>query len=258
MDIYQHFRKDERPFIDQVLSWKEQVERSFISKQTDFLDPREQQIAEMIIGSNEADVKLNIFGGFDHAERRRAIISPYYEEVMEKDFQIILLEATYPEKFLTLTHRDILGACLSLGLKRNVIGDIIVGEGKIQIIVAAEIAAYISANLTSINKATIHLQEKPLSSIKDKQMDWIENDHTIASLRLDVVLKETYHLSRKSAFELIKRQFVKVNYKVVEEAKFVLREGDMLSVRGKGRSKLVSVNGKTKKDKLKITMAMLK
>lgn len=258
MDIYQHFRKDEQPFIDQVLSWKEQVERSFINKQTDFLDPRQQQIVSMIIGSNEVDVKVNLFGGFKNAERRRAIISPYYEEVTETDFQITMLEATYPEKFLSLTHRDILGACLSLGLKRSVIGDIFVEDGKIQIITAAEITAYITANLTSINRATISLKEQPLSFIMEKQMDWVERDHTVASLRLDVVLKETYHLSRKTALELIKRQFVKVNYKVAEEAKYLLREGDMLSVRGKGRSKLISVNGKTRKDKLKITMAVLK
>jgi RNA-binding protein YlmH len=258
MDIYQHFRKDERPFIDQVLSWKEQVERTFINKQTDFLDPREQQIVSMIIGSNDLDVKLNIFGGFQYAERQRAIISPYYEEASENDFSLTMLEAAYPEKFLTLTHRDILGACLSLGIKRNKIGDILVKNGKIQIILAGEIAAYVIANLTSINKAAVTLKEKPLTSIIQKKMDWTERDHTIVSLRLDVVLKETYHLSRKSALELIKKQYVKVNYKVVEEAKFLLQENDMLSVRGKGRSKLVSVNGKTKKDKLKITMAVLK
>jgi len=258
MDIYQHFRKDEKPFIDQVLSWKEQVERTYIKKQTDFLDPREQQIISMIIGSNEADVKFDVFGGFSNAERRRVILSPYYEEVDENDFGLTMLEAAYPEKFLTLTHRDILGACLSLGIKRNKLGDIMVADGKIQIILAREIAVYVTANLTAINKAAINLKEKPLSSIIEKKMDWTERDHTIASLRLDVVLKETYHLSRKKALELIERQFVKVNYKVVEEAKFLLQEGDMLSVRGKGRSKLTAVNGKTKKDKLKITMAVLK
>src|SRR5690625_1135685 len=194
MNIYQHFRKEERPFIDQVLSWKDQVERSYIEKQTDFLDPREQQIVSMIIGSNEMEVKLNIFGGVQNAERKRAIISPYYQEVTENNFQITLLEAAYPKKFLTLTHRDILGACLSLGIKRNIIGDIVVEDGKIQIIVATEIAAYIIANLTAINKASINLKEKPLSSIIEKQMDWEEREQTVAYLRLDGILTETDHL----------------------------------------------------------------
>jgi RNA-binding protein YlmH len=212
----------------------------------------------MIIGKNDLDVKLDIFGGFRNAERRRAILSPYYDEVREGDFQLTMLEATYPEKFLTLTHRDILGACLSLGIKRNKLGDIMAENGVIQIIAAGEIAAYISANLTSINKAAITLKEKPLSAILEKKLDWTERDHTLASLRLDVFLKEIYHLSRKTALELIQKQFVKVNYKVVEDAKFLLREGDMISVRGKGRSKLVNVNGRTKKDKLKITIAVLK
>src|SRR5690625_918857 len=168
MDIYQHFSKDEKPFIDQVLSWKEQVERTYIKKQTDFLDPREQQIISMIIGSNEADVKFDVFGGFSNAERRRVILSPYYEEVDENDFGLTMLEAAYPEKFLTLTHRDILGACLSLGIKRNKLGDIMVADGKIQIILAREIAVYVTANLTAINKAAINLKEKPLSSIIER------------------------------------------------------------------------------------------
>jgi RNA-binding protein YlmH len=44
-----------------------------------------------------------------------------------------------------------------------------------------------------------------------------------------------------------------VNWKVVEQPSFVLEEGDELSVRGKGRSKLLSVEGRTKKDKWRIT-----
>ena len=39
-DIYQHFRQDERPFIDQVLEWKQIVLDQYRMKLTDFLDPR--------------------------------------------------------------------------------------------------------------------------------------------------------------------------------------------------------------------------
>ena len=44
MSIYQHFRPEERGFIDQALNWKDFVENKYAPKLTDYLDPREQQI----------------------------------------------------------------------------------------------------------------------------------------------------------------------------------------------------------------------
>lgn len=58
MSIYQHFRKHEHPFVDQVLSWKEQVMRSYVPYQSDYLDPRDQQIVESIIGTTNEDVQF--------------------------------------------------------------------------------------------------------------------------------------------------------------------------------------------------------
>ncbi|RKQ37410.1 RNA-binding protein [Oceanobacillus halophilus] len=257
MDIYQHFRKDEHSFIDQVLSWKEQVERTFIPKLTDFLDPREQQIIEMLIGTNHDELKLYFNGGGVHSERKRAVIAPLYEEIEQDTYQLSLLQAKYQDKFVTLEHRDVMGAFLSLGVKRKKLGDILVKDGVIQIVTAQEIAFYVLTNLNSIKKANIEFGEKPFTSLIEVEKNWIEMDKTVSSLRLDAVLKEIYHISRKDAAEYIKRQYVKVNFKVVEEAKFPLQEGDLLSLRGKGRSKLVKINGQTKKEKWKLTVAIL-
>lgn len=55
-DIYQHFRKDERAFIDQALEWKRIVQEQYRMKLTDFLDPREQVILAAVTG--QADVGL--------------------------------------------------------------------------------------------------------------------------------------------------------------------------------------------------------
>jgi len=80
MDIYQHFRKDEQAFIDQVLNWREQVDRQYIVNYSDFLDPREQYIYKTIIGHDEQFV-LKFFGGVESAERKQAILAPYYESL---------------------------------------------------------------------------------------------------------------------------------------------------------------------------------
>ncbi|MFC4023226.1 RNA-binding protein [Oceanobacillus longus] len=258
MDIYQHFRKEEQPFIDQVLSWKEQVELTFQVKLTDFLDPREQQIVEMLIGSNNEELKLYKNGGGTEAERKRIVIAPFYEEMSDHLFQLTLLEATYQHKFITLEHRDVMGAFMSLGVKRKKLGDIVVGDGIIQIVLAEEIASYITMNLTSIKNANVTFEEKPLAYLKQENEKWVESEKTVSSLRLDAVLKEIYHVSRKDAASFIQKLQVKVNYKVVEDSKFQLQEGDLISLRGKGRSKLTEIKGLSKKDKVRITIAILK
>ena len=62
MSIYQHFRPEEKEFIDQALNWIEQVKDSYAPKLTDFLDPRQQQIIASLLGHDD-EVKIEFFGG---------------------------------------------------------------------------------------------------------------------------------------------------------------------------------------------------
>lgn len=258
MDIYQHFRQDEHPFIDQVLSWIYNVEKTYQMKITDFLDPREQQIVDMLTGTSLEELKVFKQGGSKNAERKRVIIAPFYEQVSEDDFQIALLQGSYHAKFISLSHRDVMGAFLSQGIKRGKLGDILVEDGLIQIIMASEIAPFVLTNLTSIKQAKIKLEEQQLSSVVEKETAWVESNYIVSSMRLDTVVKAIYRLSRKDAGELIKKGLVKVNYKVSDNRKLILDEGDMLSLRGKGRSKIIQINARTKKDNFSITAGLLK
>lgn len=258
MDIYQHFRKEEQPFITRVLSWKEQVERSYQSILTDFLDPREQQIITTLIDTNESDLTLQLYGGGKHSERKRAIIAPGYEEVSQEDFSVTMLQATYHEKFISLSHGDVMGSFLSLGLERKKLGDIVVQDGLLQILVTEDICTYVLANLTTIKKATVKLGMKSLADLVEKELNWVEEDKLVSSMRLDTIIKEIYSISRQSAADCIIKKFVKVNYRLVEDRSFPVQANDLISFKGKGRSKVESVNGKTKKEKWKVTIAKLK
>ena len=109
MSIYQHFRPEEKEFVDQVLNWKDFVENAYVPKLTDFLDPREQHILKMIIGQN-SNVKCEFFGGVPEAERKRALLIPEYGTTEIEDFQIRLLEIDYPQKFITIGHPQQVGS----------------------------------------------------------------------------------------------------------------------------------------------------
>lgn len=255
--VYQHFRKEEYTFIDQVLSWKTSVEKTYQQKRTDFLDPREQEIIESLIGQANEELKLDLHGGGSYTERKRAIIAPYYEEIDVTSHGLILVEATYHKKFITLQHRDVMGAFLSLGISRQKLGDIFVEDGYFQMVLAEDIAPYVISNLTKVKNAAIHLKEIPLRSLVKKEMNWLEKDQTVSSLRLDAIISEIYNLSRKDAANFIKRNYVKVNFKIVDNGAFQLFKGDVLSLRGKGRSKLKYINGQTRKGKLRVTTATL-
>src|SRR5699024_519556 len=210
MDIYQHFRKEEHPFIDQVLSWMEQVERNYLPKLTDFLDPREQQIVEMLIGKENAELQLKLAGGAEIAERKRAVIAPFYEQIGDEMFELICLEALFPSKFTNIMHSDVMGAFLSLGLRRNKLGDIYVKDGLIQLLLTGDISSYVLMNLTMIKNVRMSFKEIPFSRVKSAPESWRESNHTVSSLRLDVIVKEIYNVPRKEAVTYITKGLVKL------------------------------------------------
>ncbi|MRH42181.1 RNA-binding protein [Aquibacillus halophilus] len=257
MDIYQHFRKEEHAFIDQVLSWRDNVQQNYQVKVSDFLNPREQKIFTSIIGKNE-DYTWGLFGGGADTERRRAVLAPFYEEISIDDYGITLLEARYPTKFITLEHRDVLGAFLSMGIKRKKLGDLVVQNGIIHIIVSSEIDTYVKLNLKEIKKSKVTFEDVPLKNLLSENETWESQATTVTSLRLDVIIKEIYNISRQSAATYIQKGLVKVNFKIVENPAFQLEESDLISLRGKGRSKLKEIQGLSKKEKWKITTEKLK
>ncbi|WP_428908724.1 RNA-binding protein [Niallia sp. Krafla_26] len=256
MSIYQHFRPEERGFIDQVLNWKEYVEERYAPKLTDFLDPREQQIVNSIVGGQ--NTRIAFFGGTDDTERKRAFLYPDYYELTEDDFQITLFEVKYPSKFITLTHPQVLGSLMSIGIKREKFGDILLSEQKIQFFCAGEIADYVRLEVKSMGKATIELIAQPLSQAIIQKEQWDEVLMTVSSLRLDVMISNIYQISRQKSQTLIQSGLVKVNWKTIENPSFECGVGDTLSVRRFGRSKILSFDGLSKKEKWKILIGKQK
>lgn len=255
--LIQHFRKDEQAFIEQAIGWQREVEDRYAPKLTDFLDPRQRFIVESITSQSE-DLKVFAEGVFEQPERQRLLIAPSYLAPVSEDFQITIFTINYPTKFVQLKHPDVLGALLSLGLERSKYGDIRVTENTIQFAVAAEIADYIRANLTSIGKVKVHAEEVA-AGVKLIQLEeeWVEKNCTVSSMRLDVVLATIINISRQKSQSLITSGKVKVNWTVRENTSFELQEGDILSVRGFGRMKVIMTEGRTKKDKIRLQVGHL-
>lgn len=255
-NIIQHFRKDEQPFIEQAVGWQREVEDRYAPKLTDFLDPRQRFIVQSIVGQSE-DLRIESFGCFDEAERERVLIAPGYFEASADDFDIQLFKVTYPTKFVQLKHPDVLGALLSLGMERGKFGDIRLEDGIVQFACGREVADYIRANLTSIGKVKVHVEEITTEPLLMQQDEWVESTTTVASMRLDIVLATLLNISRQKAQSLVNSGRVKVNWTVREQVAFELQEGDILSARGFGRLKVIATEGRTKKDKIRLQIGRL-
>ncbi len=221
---------------------------------TSFLDPRGQYILNVIVGSFQ-DLEVTFYGG-PFAERQRAIIAPDYFQPEVEDFEIILFEIDYPQKFVTLQHQHVLGTIMSLGIERDQLGDIVVDES-IQFTLTKQLESYIILELNKIKGATVKLNAIPIKDMIQSKENWHSFETTVSGLRLDVVLKEMIRKSRSISKQLIEKKRVKVNHTIIDSADFQLDKGDLLSIQGYGRAMVVDIGGKTKKDKTRISYKTL-
>lgn len=254
IDIYQHFRQEEQQLIDTLMDRCNRANEQYSPVLTNFLDPREQYILNVIVGSFE-ELTVHYYGGL-FAERKRAIIAPNYFEPEESDFEIVLLAVDYPEKFVTLQHQHILGTIMSLGIERDQLGDIVLNEA-IQFTLTKQLESYVIHELNRIKGATVKLNSIPLSDMIQSKEDWKSFNTTVSALRLDVVLKEMIRKSRTIAKQLIDKKRVKVNHTIIDATDFQLASGDLLSIQGFGRAKVTEIGGTTKKDKVRISYETL-
>ncbi|WP_415425782.1 RNA-binding protein [Staphylococcus borealis] len=254
IDIYQHFRDEEQVLIDQLIDKCDQVEQQYAPILTNFLDPRGQYILEVITGSYE-DMHVTFFGG-NNAERRRGVIAPSYFDPEEDDFEEVLIQINYPEKFVHLQHQHVLGTLMSLGIEREQVGDIIVGE-RIQFVLTKQLESYIMLELTKIKGAAVKLNSIPFKDMIQSVENWKIQGCTVSALRLDVVVKEMIHKSRSIAKQLIEKKRVKVNHTIIDSPDFQIQTNDLLSIQGFGRAQITDIGGRTKKDKIHINYRTL-
>ncbi len=254
--IFQHFRKDEQPFIEKVNSWVKEVEDTYAPKLTEFLDPRQRFITESIVGNS--DLVLMAEGGFPDAERQRMLIYPDYYTPSKEEFQISIYEVNYPQKFVTIKHSQLLGSLMSVGIERSRFGDIQLTEEAVQFAVAEEVSEYIHVNFTQVGKVKVSvtpvLNEEEYIVVEE---EWTEEMHIVSSLRLDTVVAALTNSSRAKASSLIKGEKVKVNWAMIDKQDFEVEEYDVLSIRGSGRFRIMSIEGRTKKDKIRVIIGAM-
>lgn len=213
-----------------------------------FLDLREQAEAQGILRSLVTDEQIVFFGGYPDAERTVLSVSPPYYRAEESDFPLRTVAFRYRTQ-KKLTHRDVLGTLMSLGIRRDAVGDILCGDGISVTFLREEIAAYACEQVDRIGGEGVTIiadydGELPIS------IEYESRHETIASARLDSVIKALIRVSREQAAELIRIGAVSLNHQCVDSVPKSISGGDVLSVRGYGRYYIDQIGPVTKKGRL--------
>lgn len=230
------------------------VINNHVVETTDFLDPYEIKLSKAIL-EQVSEIKYIEYGGLEDSERKIIYIFPDYMNSSDIESRVFYLKA---ERFEGLTHRDYLGSILALGVVREKMGDILLYNDFAIFIVKKEIMDYISINLTKIGSKPIKIQEIEGELVKPPLEDFEEIQIFAASLRLDIILSSIYNISRSDSLKRIKANDVKINWEYISKPTKILSEGDTISLRACGRSKIVSFKGQSKKGKYILIVRKLK
>ena len=256
--IFQHFTLEERDFVEKMIDACHQVEESYSYYLTAFLNPREEEILQSLAGYFH--LQLHSSRQFLETEFVRVILAPDYYLLEEEDFELMALEILYPRKFHQLTHSQILGTLLhQLGIKRDYIGDILLGEEQTFVILDRRFGELAQRSLSKISRVPVSWKEAVLSQLPAKTSQDVRSQQVLlSSLRLDKVVATAFHISRSNALKLIESGQVKLDYKEVKQPGKVLEVGQLVSVRGFGRVRLKEFLGFSKQGKLKLDIDIIK
>lgn len=192
------------------------------------------------------------FGGYENAQR---VIAGFGENIDEKDFPITCLKISpVMQKFSdNLSHRDFLGAIMNLGIKREMLGDIIIKENCGYLFCLDKMSGYIADNLRKVKHTTVKTETAgKLPEFLNKLPDITHI--IVSSVRLDVIVCAVYNLSRSSCSKLFKTDKIFVNAKCNENSSYNVKNGDIVSVRGFGRFIFEEQIRNTKKDRIVIAI----
>lgn len=250
--IYEHFHPDEKAFVDRAWEWVERAAERHETKRTDFLDPRQAHIL-FTLANREPDAQVRLDGGSPLAERKRALIAPDYRQLDGEDMGIAVLDiASDDRKISELDHGDYLGALLGLGIKRDKIGDLHVSDTGCHALIAEEIGDFLVGHMKQAHRVDVSVSVRPLSELREVAVELEEQVLSVASMRLDGIASDVFRLSRTKIMAPIKAGRCRVSWKPVEDPSHPLKAGDVVSMKGFGRFKVIDVEGVSKSGRIRV------
>lgn len=217
------------------------------SKFIGFLDEHRLSLA---INTVEAEGYRNylLWGGYSSANRCIFGVFAPYEQPDRQQFPLCALRLSY-RRAAALTHRDFLGSLMNLGIKRESVGDILVGEGSTIVFLHEDICRYVTEQLTKVGGEGVKAEVISVDDI-DYTPQFEELRDSIASPRIDCVVASLAHLSRSAAADMIGQGLVSLGHVQCTRVADEVMAADVISIRGKGKFIIDSIDTHTRKGRI--------
>ena len=246
---FQNLSAQERVFAARAEDAVLAAARQNRGRQIGFLDERQRAIAAQVCRSS-GFYDYRFWGGYPEASR---VLFGCFPDYIDPDaagdwWELTALTFSF-RRADKLSHRDFLGALMALGIKRETIGDILVGEGVGVLFALPSAARLIQSEIVKIGRVGVQVQEGMPEKLPLEQ-DLLPREGTIASPRLDAVTAFLAGTGRDKAQQMIRQGLVSVNFETVEDVSRTVEENSRISIRGYGRFLLERFDGLTKKGRL--------
>jgi len=250
-----------------LLDLSKQADIKGIVTFSDFLNLNELNIYHT--AKNTFYTKTEVFGGYDSSERQMVAFIPDALSYTLLDQSEHAQRVIYPIKCIhivpkhpkfaeALTHRDILGALMNLGIERNRLGDILCLDDNYYVFCDANIFPFIMESLQKVRHTIVELSEELDYCHLQANIRLEEQYDMIASNRIDCIIAKALHLSRSDAANLLAAEKVFINGKCITNCNKSCEDGSIISVRGKSRFIFESCNTISKKGKLRVKFSFYK
>lgn len=205
-----------------------------------------------LLKASRFPVPYRLDGGYDSAER---CVAAFGAAANTADMPIVCLRIVpLQQKFADkLTHRDVLGALMHLGIERSTLGDILLHDNTAYLFCLETMAPYILQNLTRIRHTTVQCrltEQVPQAALPQPESQEI----IVPSLRVDAVISAVYKLSRNETAKLFASDKIFINASLISKESVLLKEGNIVSVRGYGRFHFDNTLRTTKKNRMVISV----
>ncbi len=212
---------------------KKNIDKLNRGEPTFFLEPNEIKEVSKYFKKDE----FNIFKPFEEAEK--VIL---YKDTLPK---VILFKIITKEVF---RHQDISGSIFSLNIEKCVIGDIIIDDNNYYFYLLESMKDYFLTNFNKIKNNYIELEELDINTLKDYKRKYQELELIIKSERIDTIVSNITNTSRNKVKDKFKNKEVILNYEVLTNPSYLLKEEDIFSIRKYGKFKYIGKIKQTKKN----------